>query len=98
LHKNKSRYYRDNLQYIIKNHKTYSEENKKESILFCIENKIFNAKNLIDILDKKETENKKEKEDLPEIKKLESGTKHIEESKYNDVETSNIEQYEQILK
>ncbi len=98
LHKNKSRYYRDNLQYIIKNHKTYSEENKKESILFCIENKIFNAKNLIDILDKKETENKKGKEDLPETKKVESGIKHIEESKYNDVETSNIEQYEQILK
>jgi len=97
LHKNKSRYYRDNLQYIIKNHKTYSDENKKESILFCIENKIFNAKNLIDILDKKQAESKKEKEGLPKIKKLESKIKYIEESKYNDVETSNIKQYENIL-
>jgi hypothetical protein len=44
LHNNKSGYYRDILQYIIKNHKTYSNENKKESLLFCIENKIFNAK------------------------------------------------------
>ena len=98
LYKNKSRYYRDNLQYIIKNHQIYSEGNKQESILFCIENKIFNAKSLIDILNKKEEENKKAKEDLPEIKKLESKIKHIEEDKYNNVETSNIEQYEQILK
>ncbi len=97
LHKNKSRYYRDNLQYIIKNHKTYSDENKKESILFCIENKIFNAKNLIDILDKKQAESQKEKEGLPEIKKLENRVKYTEESKYNNVETSNIKQYENIL-
>lgn len=97
LHKNKSRYYRDNLQYIIKNHKTYSDENKNESILFCIENMIFNSKYLIDILDKKEAENQKEKEDLPEIKKVESKIKYTEENKYNDVETSNIKQYENIL-
>lgn len=97
LHKNKSRYYRDNLQYIIKNHKTYSDENKKESILFCIENTIFNAKNLIDILDKKQAESQKEKQGLPEIKKLENRVKYTEESKYNNVETSNIKQYEKIL-
>ncbi len=97
LHKNKSRYYRDNLQYIIKNHKTYSNENKKEGLLFCIENKIFNAKNLIDILDKKQEESKKAKEGLPDIKKLENKVKYTEESKYNDVGTSNIKQYENIL-
>ena len=96
LHKNKSRYYRDNLQYIIKNHKTYSGENKKESLLFCIENNIFNAKNLIDILDTKQEESQKEKQGLPEIKKLENRVKYTEESKYNDVETSNIKQYEKI--
>lgn len=97
LHKNKIRYYRDNLQYIIKNHKTYSREDKKQSILFCIENNIFNAKNLIDILDKKEMENKKEKEGLPEIKKIESHIKYTQDYKYTDIETSNIKQYENIL-
>ena len=97
LHKNKSRYYRDNLQHIIKNHNGYSDENKKESLLFCIENKIFNAKNLIDILNKKEAEIQKEKEDLPEIKKVESKVKYTEENKYNAIETSNIKQYENIL-
>ena len=97
LHKNKSRYYRDNLQYIIKNHKTYSSKDKEQSILFCIENNIFNAKNLIDILDKKEVENKKEKDNLPEIKKTESHVKYTEDTKYTDIETSNIKQYENIL-
>lgn len=97
LHKNKSRYYRDNLQYIIKNHKIYSSEDKKQSILFCIENNIFNAKNLIDILDKKQEESKKEKEGLPEIKKVESSIKYTENTKYTDIETSNIKHYENIL-
>ncbi len=97
LHKNKIRYYRDNLQYIIKNHNGYSDENKKESLLFCIENKIFNAKNLIDILDKKQAESQKEKQVLPEIKKVGSKVKYTEESKYNAIETSNIKQYENIL-
>ena len=97
LHKNKIRYYRDNLQYIIKNHNAYSNENKKESLLFCIENKIFNAKTLIDILDKKQEEIKKENANIPPIKNIKVNKKYTEESKYNDVETSNIKQYENIL-
>jgi len=97
LHKDKSRYYRDNLQYIIKHHRSYSIENKKEALIFCLENKIFNANNLIAILNKKELENKKEKEGLPEIKKIEGHVKYTEESKYNEVEKSNIKQYENIL-
>ncbi len=56
LHKDKSRYFRDNLLHIIKNYKTYSDEVKKQSLLFCIENNIYNASALIKILDKNQKE------------------------------------------
>jgi len=48
--KDKHRYYRDNLQYILKHFKDYQEDIKQETLLFCIENKIYNAKYLIKIL------------------------------------------------
>ncbi len=97
LHKDKSRYYRDNLQYIIKNHKIYSIENKKQSILLCIENNIFNAKNLIDILDKNEQDIINEQECISKIKKLANSTKNTKHDKHTDIETSNIKDYEKIL-
>ena len=97
LHKDKSRYYRDNLQYIIKNHNNYSAEDKNESLLFCIENKIFNARNLISILDKKQTDKQKAEESLPELKHMKTTGKYTTDSKYNKVEKSNINQYEKIL-
>lgn len=97
LHKDKSRYYRDNLQYIIKNHNNYSIEDKNESLLFCIENKIFNARNLINILDKKQADNQKAEENLPELKHMKTTGKYATYSKYNKVEKSNINQYEKIF-
>ena len=98
LHKDKSRYYRDNLQYIIKHHGLYSIENKKEALIFCLENKIFNAKILIEILDKKEKEIKKENQVLIEIKKIDDSKTSIKnEKKYNEIKTSNINMYEKIL-
>jgi len=97
LHKDKSRYYRDNLLHIIKNHNDYSEEDKKEALLFCIENKIFNARYLIDILDKKQADHQKEKESLPQIKTVETTGKYTSDYKYNEVEKSNVNQYEKIF-
>jgi len=97
LHKDKSRYYRDNLQYIIKNHNNYSAEDKNESLLFCIENKIFNARNLISILDKKQDDTQKQEESLPKLKHIKTTGKYATDSKYNKVEKSNINQYEKIL-
>jgi hypothetical protein len=91
LQKNKSRYYRDNLQYLIKNAGDFSDEIKKDTLIFCIENRVYNAKGLIEILKKKQLEN--EPKNI-EIKQLESENKH----KYNfDVEKSKLSNYEKIL-
>lgn len=98
LHKDKSRYYRDNLQYIIKNHGSYSIKNMKDALVFCLENKILNAKFLIKILDKKEEEIKKEKEVLENIKNIDDSKTIIKnEDEYKDIKTSNINKYENIL-
>ncbi|NCP84471.1 MAG: IS21 family transposase [Bacteroidetes bacterium] len=50
LQKNKSRYYRDNLEYLAKKYPPCSEQLRDQCLLFCIENKVFNGKNLIDML------------------------------------------------
>ncbi len=91
LQKNMSRYYRDNLQYLIKNADYFSDEIKKDTLIFCIENKVYNAKELIEILNKKQLEN--EPKNI-EIKQVESKSKH----KYNlDVEKSEMSNYEKIF-
>jgi transposase len=91
LQKNMSRYYRDNLQYLIKNTGDFSDEIKKDTLIFCIENKVYNAKELIEILKKKQLEN--EPKNI-EIKQIESESKH----KYNfDIEKSKLSNYEKIL-
>ena len=91
LQKNMSRYYRDNLQYLIKNADYFSDEIKKDTLIFCIENKVYNAKELIEILNKKQLEN--EPKNI-EIKQVESKSKH----KYDlDVEKSEMSNYEKIF-
>jgi transposase len=91
LQKNKSRYYRDNLQYLIKNAGDFSDEIKKDTLIFCIENRVYNAKGLIEILKKKQLEN--EPKNI-EVKQIESESKH----KYNfDIEKSKLSNYEKIL-
>lgn len=97
LHKNKSRYYRDNLQYIIKNHNNYTADNTRESLLFCIENKLLNASYLIKILDKKQADAQKEEESLPQINKVGTTGDYTTDTEYTDVEISNINQYEEIF-
>lgn len=97
LHKNKSRYYRDNLQYIIKNHNNYTAENTRESLLFCIDNKLLNAGYLIKILNKKQADTRKEEEGFPQINKVGTTGKYTTGTKYTDVEISNINQYEKIF-
>ena len=58
----------------------------------------FNAKILIEILDKKEKEIKKENQVLIEIKKIDDSKTSIkDEKKYNEIKTSNISIYENIL-
>lgn len=57
LHKNKSRYYRDNLVYILKNYGTYQNETVAKGLLYCIENQVFNARSFVEIMEKTEAEN-----------------------------------------
>lgn len=48
----KSRYYRDNLEYITTHYKGYPQAVVTEALLMSIENKVFNAKDLVTLLDK----------------------------------------------
>jgi len=94
LKKDKSRYYRDNLQYFIKNHEDFSSAIIKESLLFCIENKIYNTKSLIEIIKQKQLQESQNDTDVPEIKKLKITEKHQENKQFSDVEKSKITTYE----
>jgi hypothetical protein len=91
LQKNMSRYYRDNLQYLIKNVVGFSDEIKKDTLIFCIENKVYNAKELIEILHKKHLESQIEE---PEIKEVQSNKKHQDNL---DIEKSKMSNYENIF-
>lgn len=94
LRKDKSRYYRDNLQYILKEHGDYKEDKIRESLFFCIENKVFNAKSVIDILN----ENHKERD--VSLNRISSGpssdTITTQEEDIN-IETSDINTYETLF-
>lgn len=91
LQKNMSRYYRDNLQYLLKNADEFSEQIKKDTLIFCIENKVYNAKELIEILKKKHLDNQVEDAD---IKEVQSNKQH----QYDlDIEKSKMSNYEKVF-
>lgn len=98
LRKNKSRYYRDNLQYILKNHGNYEAATIHNSMLFCIENKIFNAKNLIAILNsnQKDEDNITDGLSVSEVNTVQTGEVNLH-PEYNNVETSDINKYEKFF-
>jgi len=100
LRKQKSRYYRDNLQYILKHDGSYQSEIIREGLLFCIENKVFNAKDFLAVLNKKQ----KEKNDLTNsissktISKIQDKKADTKSAYINNIEKSDINKYEDILK
>jgi hypothetical protein len=94
--KNKSRYYRDNLQYILKNHGDYKDATIHDALLFCTENKVFNAKNLIDILNKNKKDNITYIPSGNELNTVQTDLVNLH-SQYNNVETSDINKYENIF-
>ncbi len=100
LRKLKSRYYRDILQYILKHHGSYQGETIREGLLFCIENKVFNAKDFLAVLNKKQ----KEKDYLTNsissktMAKIQDTKAEIKSAYINNVEKSDINKYEDILK
>jgi len=89
---NKSRYFRDNLQYMITHYKGYPQAMLTEALLMSIENKIFNAKDLITLLNKKQQQQKAKVEITPkEPAVLNQATLHT------IVETSDIHTYEKLF-
>ncbi len=96
LHKEKSRYFRDNLQYIIKNHKNYPQQIIDDSLSLCIENKQFNTNILLQIMNKKFIETKQEVKADEILKQLSNTEKSIQTSSF-EISKSNINIYEKIL-
>lgn len=94
LHKDKSRYYRDNLVYIAKNWGNYRNETIGKGLVFCMENRIFNGRNLIEIFDKIEKENSAPHADISEVKPTGISTT---QNKYNNLEISDINDYEKLF-
>ncbi len=97
--KNKSRYYRDNLQYILKNQGNYEAATIHNSLLFCIENNVFNAKNLISILNsnQKSEDNITSGPSVSELNTVQTGEVNLH-PEYNNVEKSDINKYENIFR
>jgi len=95
LKKEKPRYYRDNLQYIITNVEDYSFDILQESLLFCIENKQFNSSILLQAARTKNTENQKQKEAEATLKSIAITSKTVK--KEYETDTSNIDNYENII-
>ncbi len=91
LQKNMSRYYRDNLQYLVKNVDEFPDEIKKETLVFCIENRVFNAKSIIEIL------TKKEKESIIQNNEIKQVAVHKPDTFNYAVERSKISNYENIF-
>ncbi len=94
LQKDKSRYYRDNLQYFLRNHNHYPTAIIDECLRFCIENKVFNAKNVIDILNQRQPVDSSIDKRI--INSLTTANGAIT-GDYGIIETSDINKYENIF-
>ncbi len=89
----KSRYYRDNLQYIMNHFSAYPEAVITETLTLCAENQIFNGKDLISILERKQQEQRSPK---PSIAIKEAITNPLNDIDIT-VSTSDINIYENIF-
>lgn len=98
LHKDKSRYYRDNLNYLIKEHGCYSNEIIEQALIFCSQNALFNAKGLIDVLNKMQKEKEStESMTLPDEKGDKKEPVQKTSKIASNVQISDIETYEKIF-
>lgn len=98
LHKNKARYYRDNLQELLKHKLNFEQNIIDESLLFCIENKQYNAFVLLDVMKSKYYEKQQAEQlqnNLPVIEQdmKKKSSKDID----TKVETSDINQYDKLF-
>ena len=97
LEKDKPRYYRDNLQTIIKKMRKYPQEIIDASVLFCIENKQFNGLVLVQVIENKNVEKEKEEQAKLLSESLNSSSEISENKTDINIETSNITNYEKIF-
>ena len=91
--KNMSRYYRDNLHYLVKNIDDFSDEIKKETLIFCTENNVYNAKDLIEILNKKQRDINKEAIEIKEFARDKSYNDQVD----FDIEKSDISKFDKLF-
>ena len=95
LHKDKARYYRDNLHEILKQAFDYEQEIIDAGLLACLENKVFNAYDLIKIIKSKNIEKQQIKQANLDLNNLhENQATSASTMNKIDVETSNINDYE----
>ena len=95
LHKDKARYYRDNLHEILKHPFDYEQEIIDTGLLACLENKVFNAYDLIKIIKSKNIEKQQIKQANLDLNILhQNQTPNAPTMNKIDVETSNINDYE----
>ena len=98
LQKDKSRYYRDNLQVLLKEENSFSKDIINKSLLFCIENKQLNAFVLMDVIKKKQQEQTNEEQAQKTICSM-TDLKITKMVQQNQIpQTSNINHYEKIMK
>ncbi len=97
LQKDKSRYFRDNLQLLLKVEELFSEEIIRESLIFCIENKQFNTSVLLEVMRKKRSEKIKEEQAEKAILSISSSEFETLETKNPVPQKSNIAHYEKIM-
>ena len=97
LQKDKPRYFRDNLQFIINKIKNYPSEIIHQSLVFCIDNKQFNASVLLQVINSKFIAGKKEKEAEVMLKSLTAPEVVTEKEADNEIQISKIDNYEKIF-
>ena len=98
LHKDKPRYYRDNLQELLKHNLAYEQEIIDESLLFCIENKQYNAYVLLSTMRAKHYEKQQSNQlanNLPVIERN-KGTS-LSQKIDTEVEKSDINHYDELF-
>ncbi len=97
LKKDKPRYYRDNLQFILNHVKNYQQETLQKGLLFCIDNKLFNALTLKQVIDKNILNNKQRKEAETYVSSMECNVEFSEHETNLETEKSDIDIYENII-
>lgn len=95
LRKDKPRYYHDNLKTIIKGTKDISSDIISKSLLFCLENKVYNGHEFCQVA--KKYLNEKSKENSPKPNLSVSDTEGIKYHADITVPISNIDAYQNII-